>query len=225
MMERTSQRGFTIIELLVAMAITSMLIAVVAMAFTGQSRSYNAEQDIVALQQNMRSALQLMAKEIRMAGYNPTSSPGVGGISIATAINLRFTQDTNDGAGGPSDGSTNGLNEDIRYAISGTGLGRETAGAGGLQLLAENIDQLAYEYYLKNDTWTQAPADVEDIRAVKIMILGHSARETAGESDTSTFRPPLASAAPPNWTPAAPGRFHWRMMSIIVQCRNLTIKA
>ncbi|TKB26447.1 prepilin-type N-terminal cleavage/methylation domain-containing protein [Desulfopila sp. IMCC35006] len=224
MMEDIGQKGFTLIELMVAMAISGMLMAVVAMAYTGQSRSNNTVQDVSSLQQDMRSALQLMAREIRMAGYNPKSAGAK--IELATATDLRFTEDIdNDG--------TIGSGEDIRYAINSNGaLGRETGGGGGLQAVAENIDQLAYEYLLDDATWTQTPADLTKIRAVKIMILGHSDRETAGVVDTSTFTPPLqtivppaVAPAPPDWTPADPGGYHWRMMSLIVQCRNLQIKS
>lgn len=223
-MEDNRQKGFTLIELMVAMAISGMLMAVVAMAYTGQSRSNNAVQDMASLQQDMRSALQLMAREIRMAGYDPTGKAGAG-ISLATSTNLQFTQDIGDGAGGDSDEDTADANENIRYAINTNGdLGRETGGAGGLQPVTENIDQLMYEYYLDDETWVAqatTPADRAKIRAVKIIIRGHSARQTAGAVDTSTFIPPIASAAPPDWTPASPGNFHWRMMSLIVQCRNL----
>lgn len=225
-MEGTGKNGFTIIELVVAMALTSMLIAVVAMAFTGQSRSYNTQQDVVSLQQDLRSALQLIAKEIRMAGYDPTGNANAA-IVTANATNLRFTQDIGGGVGGVSDGDTSDANEDVRYAISTSGaLGRETGGAGGLQPVAENIDRLAFEYYMDNGTWTQAPAaaDLDDIRAVKIMVLGHSDKQSAGAVDNSVFRPPVASGTAPIWTPATTGNFHWRMMSIIVQCRNIQIK-
>ena len=224
MMEDIRQKGFTLIELMVAMAISGMLIAVVAMAFTGQSKSYNAGQDVASLQQDMRSALELMAQEIRMAGYDPTGSADAK-ISIATSTDLRFTKDISDGAGGDSDGDTADANEDIRYAINTSNdLGRETGGGGGLQPIAENIDQLRYEYLVDNDTWTQTPTDLKKIRAVKIMILGHSARETAGAVDTSTFDPPLESATV-HWKPATPGRYHWRMASLVVQCRNIQIKS
>ncbi len=215
--------GFTLIEMLVALAITSILVAVVALAFTGQSRSYNSQQEIISLQQNMRSALQFLAKEVRLAGYDPTGSANAG-IITATGSELRFTRDIGDGAGGTSDGDTDDPEEDIRYALSADGaLGRETGGTGGLQPVATNIVQLAFEYYMDNETWTQTPGDPNDIRAVKIMILGRSARETSRTVDTSTFRPPMESGTPPLWTPANPGHHHWRMMSLIVQCRNLSI--
>lgn len=217
-MEDIREKGFTLIELMVAMAIAGMLMAVVAMAYTGQSRSNNAVQDMASLQQDLRGALQLMASEIRMAGFNPTGATGAAAPQILTAnaATFRFSFDIDE------DGVI-GVGEDIRYAINTNGaLGRETGGAGGLQVIADNVDQLAFEYFLENETWTQTPADLEDIRAVRIVVLGHSARETVGSTDNTTFTPPLDSVVL-DWTPAVPGRFHWRMMSLIAQCRNLSI--
>ncbi len=226
-MEDVRQKGFTLIELMVAMAISGMLMAVVAMAYTGQSRSNTTVQDVSNLQQDMRSALQLMAREIRMAGYDPTGNANAG-ITTATATNFRFTEDTGDGTpGGAGDGDLGDANEDIRFAINtNNALGRETGGGGGLQPIAETINQVMFEYYLENKTWTQTPtaAELDKIHAVKIIVLGRSARESAGAGDTTTFIPPLNNPTV-NWTPANPGRYHWRMMSLIVQCRNLQIKS
>lgn len=228
MMDDIRQQGFTLIELMVAMAISGMLMAVVAMAYTGQSRSSNNVQEVSNLQQDMRSALQLMAREIRMAGYDPLGNANAR-ITVATSTNLRFTEDVWDGTpGGDSDGDTSDANEDIRFAINTSGvLGRETGGAGGLQPIVETIHQVLFEYYLESDTWTQTPtaAQLDQILAVKIIVLGHSARETSGAVDSSTFIPPLDSSPSADWTPADPGRYHWRMMSLVVQCRNLSIKA
>lgn len=226
-MNSGKQKGFTLVELMVAMAIAGLLVAMVSLAYTSQSGSYNSQQDALALQQDMRSALQFLAKEIRMAGYDPSGSANAG-ITTATPTTFRFTRDVTGGAGGDSDGDTSDPNEDIRYAINGSGsLGRETGGTGGLQPVAENIVRLLFEYRLDDGTWLPVVSSVKDrrrIRAIKIMVLGHSARETARVADHSTFGPPLESAPVPDWTPASPGRYHWRLMSLIVQCRNLHIK-
>ena len=90
MMEDNRQKGFTLIELMVAMAISGMLMAVVVMAFTGQSKSNNSVQDVTSLQQDLRSALQLMAGEIRMAGYDPTGKAG-SAILTADGTTLKFS--------------------------------------------------------------------------------------------------------------------------------------
>jgi len=162
-----------------------------------------------------------------MAGYDPTTTADAK-IEKATATELIFTQDTSDGASGPSDGDTNDPNEIIRYTISGTNsLGRATGaaaliGAGILQPIAENSENLAFEYLIDAtaDTWTQTP-DLEKIRAVKIVVLARTARQTSSATDTSTFTPPIVTPPILDWTPATPGKYLRRMMSVVVQCRNI----
>lgn len=214
MLKNNGQSGFTLIELMISMAISLVLLAGMVMAFTAQSRSYNTQQEITPLQEDIRASLSLMSSEIRLAGYDPTRNAGAK-IEKATGTEFQFTSDITE------DGDTGDGNEDIRYKISTTGsLGRETGGTGGLQPLAENIENLAFDYLMDDGTWTQAPAvaDLGKIRAVKIVVLGRTARQTSTATDYGPFKPPISGA--PNWTPATPGNFQRRMMSVVVQLRN-----
>jgi type IV pilus assembly protein PilW len=224
-MERQNrQSGFTLVELMVAMGVSSFLLAGMVMAFTGQSRSYNTQQEITVLQEDIRACLSMMTSEIRMAGYDPTTTADAK-ILLANATEFQFSLDiTDDADTGPSDGDTGDANEIIRYKINTEGsLGRAT-GAGTLQPLAENTEQLSFEYLIKlvPETWTQTPtaADLEKIRAVKIVVLARTARQTSSTTDTSTFIPPI-DGTPLDWTPATPGKYQRRMMSVVVQCRNI----
>lgn len=72
--------GFTLIELMVAMAITAILMATIYMAFNTQQKSQVREQMVLEIQQNVRAVLQMMEKEIRMAGHDPTVIWGTDGI-------------------------------------------------------------------------------------------------------------------------------------------------
>lgn len=226
MAKSIDQSGFSLIELLIAMAISGVLLAGMVTAFTGQSRGYNTQQEISILQEDLRASLALMASEIRMAGWNPQASANTQ-IVKATETELIFTADINgDGnynLGGPDDDP----NEIIRYQINTSGsLGRATGLAvlttgGTLQPMAENTEHLAFEYLLDDGSWktTPDPDELEDIRAVKIAVMARSARPISKTADTSSFRPPLA--VPPEWKPATPGGYMRRMMSVVVQCRNL----
>ena len=75
-----NSHGFSLIELLVAMAIFAVLMASVTMAFHTQQQSQVREQMVLEMQQNVRGALQLMEREIRMAGYDPTVVWGTDGV-------------------------------------------------------------------------------------------------------------------------------------------------
>ena len=224
MVKYNSQSGFTLMELMIAMSISGVLLAGMVTAFTGQSRGYNTQQEITELQEEIRASLDMLTSEIRLAGFDPDGTADAK-IEKANATELIFTADIN-GDGDYDKPPGTDPNEIIRYAISGTSLGRATGaaalgGAGILQPLVENIENLAFEYLIDvdADTWVPLPADLKKIRAVKIIVMGRTDRQTSAATDSSSFRPPIAAA--PDWTPGTPGKYQRRMMSVVVQCRNL----
>jgi type IV pilus assembly protein PilW len=64
--------GFTLIELMVAMAIVGIVAAAIVFAFDSQEKSQVNQQLVVEMQQDARAALYLIQKDIRMAGYDET---------------------------------------------------------------------------------------------------------------------------------------------------------
>jgi prepilin-type N-terminal cleavage/methylation domain-containing protein len=63
------QKGMTLIELLVAMVITGLLGAGVYRTFVGQQNTYEVQDQVVDMQQNVRMAIGRMTREIRMGGF------------------------------------------------------------------------------------------------------------------------------------------------------------
>jgi prepilin-type N-terminal cleavage/methylation domain-containing protein len=66
-------KGLTLIELLVAMAISAVLIAAIYRTFMGQHKTYMVQEQVVDMQQNARVAINRMMREIRMAGFGNVS--------------------------------------------------------------------------------------------------------------------------------------------------------
>ena len=87
------QSGFTLIELLVAIAMVAIVLAAIVGMFERLSRSYTTQNALADLQQGVRSTLDVMADDIRMAGFNPTQSATPFGIEVANVFNLRVTSD------------------------------------------------------------------------------------------------------------------------------------
>ena len=86
--------GFTMVELLIAMVITTILSAGIFSAYQNQQKAQRAQKQVVEMQQNLRFALYLMTNEIRMAGYNPDNISGVGITNAGDGSNgnpLTFT--------------------------------------------------------------------------------------------------------------------------------------
>src|SRR5262249_61745531 len=63
--------GFTLTELMVAMAIGMVVLSAVTTTFMAQARFYNAQEQINEMQQNARGALDVITRELKMAGYKP----------------------------------------------------------------------------------------------------------------------------------------------------------
>lgn len=97
-------RGFTLVELLIAMAISSILIAAIYAIFVS-SQKLNTRNEVTAkIMQTLRVSLDMMQSDIQMAGLQGLKYvPGVG-IVEASATKLRFTSDRN------MDGTINTLN-------------------------------------------------------------------------------------------------------------------
>lgn len=64
-----SQRGFSLIELLVAMTIGLMVVATVGYIYLGARQSYVMQENMARIQENGRYALETLSRDIRMAGY------------------------------------------------------------------------------------------------------------------------------------------------------------
>jgi len=70
------ERGFTLTELLIAMAISLVVIASISSVFISQRKTYDVQEQITEMIQNGRAAMDMISGEIRMTGYGapPTSN-------------------------------------------------------------------------------------------------------------------------------------------------------
>ena len=75
----TIQRGLTLIEILIALVIGSVLIAGAGKIFISSKRSLEAQLNLQQIQENARYALDLICRDLRRAGY-------FGGLNSITAI-------------------------------------------------------------------------------------------------------------------------------------------
>jgi prepilin-type N-terminal cleavage/methylation domain-containing protein len=69
------EKGFTLVEIILALLIGLLLLATVYFAVTTAQRSTTGVQIKVVAQQDVRAILEAMALEIAMASYNPTFNP------------------------------------------------------------------------------------------------------------------------------------------------------
>jgi type IV pilus assembly protein PilW len=231
-------QGFTLVELMITMAIAGMIMAAVYSAYLAQQRTSTAQRQVVEMQQNIRAALNVMMQEIRMAGYDPTKDANAA-ILTAGAGRMGFTQDITNNAGtGDSDGDVGDANETVTYGFATdddaspqdgvadagvASLGRKTSELSGFQPIAENIQAIQFRYL---DEDGAATADLKKIRTVQISILARAGIPDPKFTNATTYRPASGdvwdlngaedgNANPPN------DNYRRRLMITTVQCRNM----
>ena len=207
-------KGFTLIEIMVAMAIFAIVVTGIYQTYHFQQRSYMKQEKVVDMQQNLRAGLYFLKRDIRMAGYDPTEDADAT-ITIANIAELKFEFDEN--GDGDMDNNTNltDSGEIIRLALtdddnkngiadwidSGSNprsnpcrLGREyitlvgvTEKKGGLQPVSENVDALEFCYILADGTETTSPSDPDDIRSIIVSMLARTENPIKGHTDDKTY--------------------------------------
>jgi len=161
------KRGFTLVELMVVVAVSGLVAIAIMGAYKAQKRIMSAQEVVTDIQQNVRTAVFTLTQDIRMAGYDPTLSGGFG----ITFVGFRGLDDASNVAGNSAiqftaDYNRDGVldaNETITFSLYDFGaeddevIGTMTDLAknegGGRQLLAQNIQAigLAYAYDVDND--------------------------------------------------------------------------
>jgi type IV pilus assembly protein PilW len=77
-------KGVTLIELLVALVVSALVIGGIYRVFVAQTRAYTVQDQVVEVQQNIRSAMEILLRDLRMAGYDSDSISSK--ISVANPI-------------------------------------------------------------------------------------------------------------------------------------------
>lgn len=182
------EKGFTLIELLIGIAISGMVISAIYSLYISQNKSYTIQNQVVEMQQNARIVMDMMVRDIRLAGYDPEGTSGAGFVA-ATSNSIQFTADLN------GDGDTDDSNENITYSLydsDGDGdqdLCRDTG--QGNRSLVENISSLTFEYYDENGSAIATPvstANLSQIRKVKVKLIAQTAKPDPDYSRNSGYR-------------------------------------
>jgi type IV pilus assembly protein PilW len=173
---KNRQGRFTLIELLSGILITGILLAALYYVFTSQQVVFSAQEQVAEMTQSTRAALDLMTREIRLAGYK-TSTSTFKGIQTATSNTIRVLADLD------QNGDTLGANEDITYSYNP---GTLQICRNGVNLpIADNITALSFAYTLADGSVTLNPGNLANIRKVTITI---TARTTLPDRATGAYR-------------------------------------
>jgi prepilin-type N-terminal cleavage/methylation domain-containing protein len=147
-MKRTSEKGFTLIEILLAVFVGLLLMAAAYVTMNAGQKSSAAVERKIAAMQDARAALQLLTLELSMVSYNPNFATGIWrdwsssscgassnqtyrGLQEATATSVILEMDL--GAAGLGSGQVGDqANEMIRYEYK--------AGPGNQYITREQVN-------------------------------------------------------------------------------------
>ena len=169
--------GFTLVELLVTLALSSIVLTLMYQVYNSQLKSHQTQQEFVEMQQNLRASLYLMERGIRMAGHGPNGGVADPAITTAQVDNIAFAMDISGGTTlDPSDGDTADPGEQLNYYLAGDLIRNASDGNGDQTILAQNdIQDIRFVYKDEDGTTLDyaalAAADERrKIRSVEIIL-------------------------------------------------------
>jgi type IV pilus assembly protein PilW len=181
---RRRNPGFTLVEVLISLVIGMVVLAALYAVFTIQNKNFAKQEQMAEMQQIARTAMDSMAREITMAGYDPnkslpTPAPANAAITAAGATSLSFTSDLN------ANSALTDANENVTYAFDGANYRITRNTGGGDQPFAENIQGLTFTYY---DAAGAVTATAADIRRIQISITARTAMPDPAYSANNGYR-------------------------------------
>jgi len=215
--DQADEKGFTLVELLIAMALLGVAMTAIYSSFFSQQKSYVVQAQVAAMQQNLRAAMHYMTSDIRMAGYDKENAGNFGLVSTMSGggacnkTNIAFTIDADE------DGNLDNLTdtEMIAYRLNGTNLQRYGA-ASGWQDIARHIDALDFIYLGADKMPT---ADLTAVRFIEISVVAQAASGDRDYVNTTLYynrRDQLLLSAPND-------NLRRRRLVSFLKCRNLGV--
>ncbi len=173
--ERSNRRGFSLVELMISLAIFGVIMGVVFGFLVGARNSYSDTRERVQYQQSMRAVMSLMTREVRSTGCDP-SSVGFESFGIATTASMQCSMDLN----GDGDVTDSGPDESITYTYNAVS-GELVRFDGALAMtILRGLNSLTFTYFDANGTVLGAvPLNALDratVRYVEIMMDGETER-------------------------------------------------
>ncbi|GAB6192346.1 prepilin-type N-terminal cleavage/methylation domain-containing protein [Desulfocastanea catecholica] len=230
---KNTESGFTLIELMTAMAMAGIVIGVIYAAYNIQTKIYTEQGKAAEMQQNIRAGMAYLRSETLMAGYDPEDATdascgagGVPGIHTATATTFGFTMDLDE------NGKCDGTSENVTYSIYTDADGVNKLGRKAPTLndpVAEHIDGINFVYMFPSPTApTSSPtaAQLDDIVAVQVSLLARASTPDRKTPRTTSFAVPMPDdSGSPTGTAVTWGPFtdsiSRRLLTTTINCRNM----
>lgn len=129
---RKGRRGFTLVELMISMAILLVLSVYLMQMLVNQSRAYAVVDRVTETQQNVRAVAGLLERELRTTGFLAPRGGAICGLDRTDGPDVLFLTDT-DAIDNPRGHTELGVGLPVTGSFSGTG-GSEAVGLGAMYI-------------------------------------------------------------------------------------------
>ncbi len=182
--DKNRENGFTLADILVGLAIASIVMVAIISLFTTVGRSYTIQNVAADVQQVTRAGVEHMTQNIRMAGLDPFGTAAAE-IKEFTADKIRFTLDRCDvpvggpvGCGSP-DGDVDDKFENVTYLwdpVERELKQRLYEGTASVytEVLVENVSNLSFTYLDEDDGLAS------DVAAIRTVVIAMTVEDPAG---------------------------------------------
>ena len=186
---RSDSEGFSLVELLISMLVGLVVLGAAYSVFTIQNKTLSNQEEIVAMQQNVRIGMDMMIREIGMAGYDPThvnccNCPTPTYVFYGVTVNnsqLQIKADLD-----RSGDINTGNQENIIYTFDATNHQITRNTGGGAQSFIENVQSFTFEYL--PEAGNTATANSAAVRRIRITITGRTAKPDPAYTSNSGYR-------------------------------------
>ena len=186
---RSTQQGFTLVEIMIAVTLSLFLISGLVQIYSSNKKSAFVQSELARMQENQRFAVDFLNREIRMAGYYDQSQP--------TAINpvSKFYLGGNSNIANPSTadgGSNNSDTITIQYESATDCLGNklddtkpENLDANGNTLAINTYSVNNETLYCQGNSNPEPQPIAEDIANMQILYGENTDPIVIGETPTA----------------------------------------
>ena len=165
------ERGATLVELLLTLTLLGIILGAVCTSFVSQRKVAAVYSQRGVLVQQAQAALDLLTRELRRAGTNPTGATYTPVTYSATQLEIRADLNSN----GTTD-TTADPDEHLIYAYDTTNKQITRNVGNGAQPLVEHIQAFTFQYLDSAGTvLNTAPAVNNAIRQLRISITAQTA--------------------------------------------------
>lgn len=172
-----TNQGFTIIELLISMVMSGIVLGALVDTFITQRKTYALQEMITEMMLNARVGMEMITREVRMAGYDPAGT-GFDGITY-DVTQLQIRADLN------GDGDTTDADETIIYSYDSTNLLLMRKANGVDEALSEHITSFTFDYLDSNGI---ATTTTSDIRQVQVHITARTPKPDLSYQTNNGYR-------------------------------------